>query len=293
MSEANRRSLMIFPVLVLIGLGIAWAGSQGGATIGNIPLFMLAVAIIFIIQWVAFIPAFQQQSEKFFDLTGSLTYISVTILLFLLSPNRDARSFLLTAMIVIWAVRLGTFLYRRVQAEGKDGRFDNLKPHFFRFLNVWTIQALWVTFTGAAAYIALTTANQKPLGVVAIIGVLVWLAGFAIEVIADNQKSAFRADSKNKGKFIDTGLWSRSRHPNYFGEIMLWAGVAIVALPVFQGWQWIGLISPFFVVLLLTRVSGIPLLEDRADKKWGGQQDYEAYKEQTPVLVPRLTGTNK
>jgi len=109
------------------------------------------------------------------------------------------------------------------------------------------------------------------------------------EVVADTQKSRFNTDPANKGKFIQSGLWSRSRHPNYFGEIVLWIGIAIIAVPVLQGWQWIAMISPLFVTLLLTRVSGVPLLEKKAGKKWGGQVDYEEYKKNTPVLIPRLT----
>ncbi len=122
----------------------------------------------------------------------------------------------------------------------------------------------------------------------AIVGALVWVIGFAIEVTADAQKSRFNADPSNKGKFIRTGLWSRSRHPNYFGEIVLWIGIAIIAIPVLQGWQWVAMISPLFVTLLLTRVSGIPLLEKKADVKWGGQAEYEEYKKNTPVLIPRM-----
>ena len=140
----------------------------------------------------------------------------------------------------------------------------------------------------AAALVAITTTNRKELDIFAIIGFLVWVLGFSIEVAADVQKSRFSANPENKGKFIQTGLWSRSRHPNYFGEIVLWAGVAIIALPVLSGWQWIAMISPIFVTLLLTRVSGIPLLEKKADQKWGGQEDYETYKKSTPVLIPRL-----
>jgi steroid 5-alpha reductase family enzyme len=237
---------------------------------------------------VAFIPAYFLQTEKFFDITGSITYILIIIMSVVFSTGADQRSILLMALVVIWAVRLGTFLFRRIQKAGKDGRFDEIKPSFFRFLNVWTIQGLWVTFTAAAALVAITTTNRKELDLFAIIGLLIWILGFTIEVVADSQKGQFSANPANKGKFIQTGLWSRSRHPNYFGEIMLWVGIAIIALPVLQGWQWTALISPLFVTLLLTRVSGVPLLEKSADKKWGGQEDYEAYKKNTPVLIPRL-----
>lgn len=288
MKKAERNALIAFPIVILLGLGVAWAGSRGGATLGNFPLLVLAVGLIYLIQWVAFIPAFLQQSEKFFDLTGSLTYIFVTVMLLVLSPGRDARSLLLAALVIIWAVRLGSFLYRRVHRAGKDGRFDERKTSFIRFLNVWSIQGLWVTFTASAALVAITTTTPKDIGLFAIIGTVVWLIGFVIEVMADNQKTRFKADPANKDKFIQTGLWARSRHPNYFGEIVLWVGVAIIALPVIQGWQWVAMISPIFVTLLLTRVSGVPILEQRADEKWGGQKDYEAYKANTPVLIPKL-----
>lgn len=288
MKKADRDALIIFPILILIGLGLAWAGSQGGAIAFGLPLFGLAVGLAYLIQWIVFIPSFLRQTEKFFDLTGSLTYISVTLLIFLLSPARDARSFLLLALVMVWAARLGTFLFRRIHKAGKDDRFDDLKPSFFRFLNVWTIQGLWVSFTAAAAWVAMASANQVAPDVFAVVGFLIWVAGFVIEVLADAQKSRFNADPANKGKFIQSGLWNRSRHPNYFGEILLWVGVAVIALPVLQGWQWVALVSPVFVTVLLTRVSGIPLLEQKADKKWGGQPDYEDYKKKTPVLIPRL-----
>jgi steroid 5-alpha reductase family enzyme len=287
MKTADRNSLIGLPVVVLVGAGVAWAGSQGGATVAGVPVFALCVALAFLIQWLAFIPAYLLQSERFFDLTGSLTYISVAAIAVLLSPVVDGRSLLLLGLVVIWAVRLGTFLFRRIQKAGKDARFDAIKPSLPRFLLTWTIQGLWVTFTLAAALAAITTTSRKALGLFALVGFLVWLLGFVFEVTADAQKSRFRADPENKGKFIDTGLWAWSRHPNYFGEIVLWIGVAIIALPVLQGWQWVTLISPVFVALLLTRISGVPMLEKRADEKWGGQEDYEAYKARTPVLIPR------
>jgi len=287
MKTNDRNTLIAFPILVLVGALMASAGSQGASMYNGVPVFALCVALTFLIQWIVFIPSYLRQTEKFFDLTGSLTYILVITIGLLLSGNLDARAVLLWALVVVWAARLGTFLFRRIRKAGKDDRFDELKPSCIRFLIVWTIQAVWVTFTMSAALVAVTTTARKGLDAYAIAGFLIWVFGFAFEVIADSQKSRFAADPANKGKFIHTGLWTKSRHPNYFGEILLWIGVAAIALPVLVGWQWVALISPLFVTLLLTRVSGVPLLEAKADKKWGGQPDYEEYKKMTPVLIPK------
>ncbi|MCU0489363.1 MAG: DUF1295 domain-containing protein [Anaerolineales bacterium] len=288
MKIADRKALIAFPVVILIGFLMALAGSQGGSRIAGLPVFALLIGLAFLIQWLVFIPAYGRQTEKFFDLTGSLTYITVSTLALFLSAGVDGRAILVWALVVIWAARLGTFLFGRIKKAGKDDRFDEIKPSFIRFLNVWTIQGLWVTFTMAAALVTITTTSRKELDFFALVGFLVWVFGFSMEVVADNQKSRFNANPKNKDKFIQTGLWARSRHPNYFGEIVLWIGVMIIALPVLQGWQWVTLISPIFVALLLTRVSGIPLLKKKAEQKWGGQAEYEAYKKTTPVLIPRL-----
>jgi steroid 5-alpha reductase family enzyme len=286
--KPDRTALLLLPVSILIGYLVALAGSQGGVRVNGMPVFALTVGVIFLIQWLAFIPAYLMQTEKFFDLTGGFTYILAAGIAAFLSTDLDARSILLLILVVVWAGRLGTFLFRRIQKAGKDDRFDEIKPSFVRFLNVWTIQALWVTFTASAALIAITSMHRKEFDLFAVLGALLWVFGFAFEIIADAQKSRFRENPANKGRFIQTGLWSRSRHPNYFGEIVLWIGVMVIALPVLQGWQWVALISPLFVILLLTRVSGIPLLEKKSDAKWGGQEEYESYKKRTPVLIPRL-----
>jgi steroid 5-alpha reductase family enzyme len=286
MTKEERAAFVAIPAAVLIAAGLAWAGSQGGTQAFGLPLFALAVGLAFVVQWVAFIPAYLLQNEGFFDLTGSLTYISVTALAVLFAPVTDGRSLLLLALVVIWAARLGAYLFRRIRRAGKDTRFDQIKPSFPRFLMTWTLQGLWVSFTLAAALAAITTTVREDLGLLAALGFLVWLVGMGFEAVADVQKSRFRADPANKGTFISTGLWAWSRHPNYFGEIVLWVGIAIIALPVLQGWQYVTLVSPVFVYLLLTRVSGVPMLEKSADEKWGGRKDYEAYKERTPVLIP-------
>ena len=289
MNQKSRKALISIPIAVAAGAVIALAGSQGGSAIGGLPVFALAVAAAFVIQWLVFVPSYKAQTEKFYDLTGALTYIAITVFLVLASPGVDARGLLLAAMVVLWAVRLGSYLFRRVMKHGKDDRFDELKPDFARFLNTWTLQGLWVVLTAALAWVAITSDKKVGLDGFFWLGLLVWALGITVETVADVQKTRFKADPANKGRFINTGLWSRSRHPNYFGEITLWVGVAIIALPVLQGWQWVALVSPVFVALLLIRGSGVPPLEEKADRKWGGQPDYEAYKKDTPVLVPKLT----
>lgn len=282
-------SLLTNLCIVGVAEAMAFAGSQNGLkTTNGFPIFTLGIILAFVINWIAFIPAYILQTEKFFDLTGSFTYISVSIICTLLSPIRDLRTLIVLALVLIWAARLGTFLFKRVHREGKDGRFDELKPNFFSFLTVWNLQGLWVALTLAAALVVMTSSNKIPLDVFAITGLAIWLIGFIIEVIADSQKSKWRSIPENRGKFINVGLWRKSQHPNYFGEITLWIGMAIISIPVLQGWQHVSLISPLFVIFLLTRISGINLLEERADKKWGGNEDYEKYKKNTPVLIPKL-----
>jgi len=285
-NQSGRSALLAILSAICAALLVAWAGSQGGSTWLGIPVFLLVVIVAFLMQWLAFVPAYIWQTEKFFDIAGSLTYISVAALALGLGSLRDTRSMLLFFLVVIWTSRLGFFLLRRVHRAGKDKRFDNIKPSLMRFLMTWTLQGLWVSLTLAATLAAITTRRAMPLDVFAYAGFGVWLLGFSIEVLADAQKRRFRSIPANQGAFIQTGLWRWSRHPNYFGEIVLWIGMAVIALPVLKGWQMVTLISPIFVVLLLTRISGIPLLERRADERWGEADEYKLYKERTSILIP-------
>jgi steroid 5-alpha reductase family enzyme len=287
-AKQNRASAITVAIALVIGGLVALAGSQGGATVGGMPVFALAVAAAFAVQVLVYIPSAIAKTERFFDATGSATFILVTIAVLSLVPTVDARGFVLAGMVILWAIRLGTFLAIRIHRAGSDDRFDDIKIAPIRFLRVWIMQGLWVSVTAAAAWIAMgvAPADQVAFDAFAIVGIVVWVIGFVLEIVADAQKTAFKADPANKGRFIRTGVWSVSRHPNYLGEILLWIGVFIVAIPVLSGWQWIAVLSPLFVALLLTRVSGIPLLEKKADARWGGQADYEEYKAKTGVLVP-------
>ena len=288
MNKAEKVASVTIPVALLIGALIATAGSQYGATYSGLPVFGLIVSIAFLIQVISFVPAYISQTEKYYDITGTMTYVLSTLIAVSLSGNLDTRSLILATLIIIWSSRLGIFLYKRIQDEGKDVRFDNIKPSFIRYLNAWIVQGLWVTFTAGAALTAISSNNRVSFGGIGIIGLFIWVSGFTIEVRSDKQKSKFNSEPNNKDKFINTGLWSKSRHPNYFGEILLWCGVALIALPVLEGTQLFTLVSPVFVYILLTRGSGIPLLEKKADETWGGNPEYEEYKNSTPVLFPKL-----
>lgn len=271
---------------VVIGLLMIAIGSQNSVDIGPIPVFAACGALAYLINWIVFVPSNRAQTERYYDLTGSVTYLSL-IAFALSAANPDARSVVVAAMVAIWALRLGTFLFRRVRRDGRDGRFDRIKVDPRQFFMTWTLQGLWVLLTLACALAIITGAQRRDIGIVGVIGIAVWLVGFAVEVVADAQKSAFKKDPANQGAFITTGLWAWSRHPNYFGEIVLWTGIAIVGVPVLSGWTWLTLVSPVFVALLLTRVSGIPLLEARAEKRWGSDENFRAYTRNTPVLIPR------
>lgn len=286
MSREDKKALFAIPVSLLAGIGIAWAGSQGGYTIAGTTIFGLCIAAAFLINWLAFLPAYWGRTQAFYDLTGSFTNITVVLVSMLLTPVTDTRAWVLAILIVIWAARLGYFLFTRILLDGEDRRFQEITPSLPRFLLAWTLQGLWVALTLAAALAAITSMVKAPLDLFAFAGVMVWLTGFSIEVIADKQKRDFNAHPANQGKFIQSGLWAWSRHPNYFGEIVLWIGVAAIAYPALQGWQYVTLVSPVFVAILLTRISGIPMLEARADEKWGGQPDYEAYRARTSPLIP-------
>jgi steroid 5-alpha reductase family enzyme len=254
---------------------------------GQLPALALAFASAFIVQWIAFVPAYLQRSERFFDLTGGATYIGVTTGLLLARETSDPRSYLLAAMIVVWAARLSSFLFRRVHAVGKDGRFDEIKQSAPRFFVVWTLQGVWVSGTAGAAFAAMTATAPPALGVRDAVGAALWLMGFAIEIVADRQKSRFRADPANRDRWIDRGLWSWSRHPNYFGEILLWVGVAVLASSALSGWLYLTLVSPLFVAVLLLKVSGVPMLAARAQARWGDDPAWRAYVARTSLLVPR------
>ncbi len=284
MSAARLISIII--ATVLFSAMIMLAAAQSSVRVAGLPLYLLCAICAYVLHWAAFIPAYLYQTERYFDLIGSLSFLSTVTLAIALHPDLDPLQLLIGTLVCIWAIRLGYFLFSRILRTGKDQRFDEIKKNFWRFLLTWTLGATWVFLTLAMALVVLTSTVNRGVDTPALVGTFVWLSGFLIEVIADWQKSRFREQENNASSFISSGLWAYSRHPNYFGEIILWVGVAIIALPSLEAWQWMTVISPLFVILLLTKVSGIPMLEKSAAERWGADADYQAYVASTPVLIP-------
>jgi len=281
------RSVIVTVVTTAMGLGFAWfAGGNGVEALGY-PVFVICAVLAFLVNWAAFIPSAIAQTEKYYDLVGSITYLAVIGAACVLSAPLDLRGIVVAAMVTVWTLRLGFFLFKRIgESGGIDKRFDAIKINPFRFFSVWTIQGLWAIITASAAIVAISAKEHVSLGVFFWVGSAIWLCAFVIEVVADRQKAAFRNDPANRGRFITTGLWSWSQHPNYFGEIMMWVGAAIIALPVLSGLGYLVFASPLLIFLLLTKVSGINLLDAAGEKKWGDDPDYRAYRAGTSVLVP-------
>ena len=249
--------------------------------------FLITIAVL--IQFLIFLPSFMFQTEKFYDLTGSLTYISVTSIAYFSIENPSTTDTILFLYVIIWAGRLGIFLFRRINKDGKDERFDKAKKKFFWFLQYWMGQAAWVVFTAGASVLAILSPTKTELDIMAFIGIFLWWSGFLIEVIADYQKRKFRKTSNPKTEFISNGLWSRSRHPNYFGEITLWIGMAVISLSSLNGIEYVtAIVSPVFVYLLLRKAEGVPMLERIAEERYGDLPEYIDYKKNTPVLMMKI-----
>lgn len=245
----------------------------------------VALGISLAINVALFLVAFRRKTDKLTDASYALSFIALVLYGFWLQPFNSFRV-LLAGMVVLWALRLGGFLLFRIWRTGKDSRFDDMRGNFWKFGKFWLSQGLAVWIILIPALLALRH-NDSSIGLLAIIGAGIWLVGFTIETTADLQKFRFSQNPANKNKWIAAGIWHYSRHPNYFGEILVWFGVYVFCLTVLSPLEaLIGLVSPIFIKVLLLFVSGIPILEKSADSRWGDQPAYKAYKRQTSILIP-------
>ena len=283
MKEKAKSSIInIIISIIVIFATLRFAELSGSELVVNTAWYVL------VIHWLAFIPALIFKTEKFYDLTGSICYAFAAIYVYFQSYGMFlSLSLFISLAILIWTLRLGSFLLKRVMDAGEDKRFRTIKTNPTQFFMTFNLSALWVVICSLCA---LTAVSNGVLEVKSIfyIGLLVFIIGFLIEVIADNQKTAFRAVPENANSFITTGLWSVSRHPNYFGEVTLWLGIAIMSLPYLEGIQYWTLISPVFSFVLIYFVSGVRMLEARANVKWGENPEYLEYVKKTPIFFPKI-----
>jgi len=285
MKKEVRSALTSIVFLFCIYL-LSFLGTNVVITIQSINSFTFLLLLSVIIQIIFFIPSFILKTEKLYDLIGSTTYIFVGLIAYLSVDNKTTTDTILLFFVIIWGTRLGTYLFKRIQRDSEDVRFEKAKRNFFWFLQYWMGQALWVSITSCAAVIAILKPESNTLNIYGYIGITIWIFGFTFEVIADLQKNNFKKSQNTTQNYISTGLWSKSRHPNYFGEITLWVGMYIISLSSFSGIEYLTIISPIFVYILLTRMSGINMLEKIADERYGHLDEYLEYKEKTPILVP-------
>ncbi len=243
--------------------------------------FLISVGI----NAVMFVPAYFLKTDKLTDISYAVTFVVLSSIVFFTS-GVTLPSIVLLAAIIIWAARLGIYLLTRIRRIGKDSRFDEMRNSFWRFGRFWLLQGftVWIVLLPSIMFFS---NSPNDINGHAYIGLVIWALGLLIETAADRQKYNFINNPANNGKWIDTGLWKYSRHPNYFGEIMLWIGLYLYALGGLSlNEAFIGAIGPVYIALLIIFVSGIPLLEKSANKRWGDNARYQNYLRRTSVLIP-------
>jgi len=287
------KNYLIILSILFVSFFISLLVSENTIMIDGVYAIYYSALIIYMMQWVGFFPSFYFKTEHYYDLIGSFSFIISILFCFIISNSEfnleiGKRDLFFLLAILIWTLRLGLFLFLRVKRDKKDVRFIKIKKSFSTFFMVWHLQGLWVFICCLPAIISMYSNTFVELGFFFYLGSILWIFGFLFETLADHQKYIFKKNKINKDKFICNGLWSISRHPNYFGEIILWLGIYVVSFPILTGLQNLAIISPLFVYILLTRISGINLLEEIGDKRWGSDIDYKNYKENTPILFPKL-----
>ncbi|MGC9312440.1 MAG: DUF1295 domain-containing protein [Sediminispirochaetaceae bacterium] len=244
-------------------------------------IFSFAVNTFFFVFAAAF------KTDKVTDISYSLSFFLLTLFLLLAAgAPLSYHKGLVSAAILLLSARLGGYLLYRIIKIGKDARFDDKRGNFVNFLKFWVLQAtvVWLVMLPFSLYI--TSPSDGGTLFFTLVGMVLFALGLLIEAISDVQKFRYRSRLENNTHWVDTGLWKYSRHPNYFGEMLVWWGLFIVVIPSLRGFGWLTVLGPLSITLLLLFVSGIPLLEKSADRKYGDNPEYLAYKESTSLLFP-------
>jgi steroid 5-alpha reductase family enzyme len=246
---------------------------------------LLSFAVALAVNGAFFAVAASRRTDTVTDLSYSLTFALLAVVLPFTGAAEPVQ-LVASLLVVIWAVRLGAYLFRRILRMKVDHRFDGMREQPLRFARFWLLQAITVAVVVLPVSYLLDQNHPPGLGAWSVVGALIWLVGLVVEAVADAQKAAFRAKEKNRGRFVASGLWRFSRHPNYFGELLAWWGLFVFVVPALHGAAFAVVIGPIFITLLLLFVSGIPLVERSADEKYGGDDVYREYKRRTSILVP-------
>lgn len=245
----------------------------------------LSLAIALALNGAFFAVAAARRTDVVTDLSYSLTFALLAVLL-PLTGAREPVQLVASLLVVIWAVRLGTYLFRRILRMKVDHRFDGIRERPLRFARFWLLQAIAVAVIMLPVSYLLDDDAPDGFGAWAVVGAAAFFAGLLIETVADAQKSAFRAKEENRGRFVATGLWRYSRHPNYFGELLVWWALFVYAVPFLDGAAYAVVLGPVSITVLLLFVTGIPPLERSSLAKYEGDPAYQEYRRRTSLLVP-------
>lgn len=248
--------------------------------------YIMALFISLGINLLFFLLASTFKTDKFTDFTYGFTFITLVLFFLLKTQTFYLPQILLATMVVIWGIRLITYLLVRILKIKKDRRFNKIREKPLKFLQFWVFQGLAVWVILLPSIYLLNKTESMPLSLVMVLGIFVWALGLLTETVSDWQKFTFKNNPQNVGLWIQTGLWKYSRHPNYFGEILCWLGIFIFVLPTIQGISWLTIVNPIFITFILLFVSGIPLLEKSNDAKYSDNKNYWVYKKKTSILVP-------
>ncbi len=242
---------------------------------------LISLLITVCMQMGFFAIAYTLQIDKVTDFAGTANFLVLAVFTLYLGGEFSFPKILASLMVILWSLRLGVYLTYRIMVWGEDNRFDELRTKFWSFLGFWVYQILWVFLTSLPVIYFNSLDSPSELNTIAIIGAVMFGIGFIIEAWADYTKFNHKLHGE---KWCTNGLWKYSRHPNYFGNILLWFGIFIFCY-AYDVPQWT-IIGPLWTTFLLVFVSGLPFLEASADKKYGTDEEYLRYKKETSILVP-------
>ncbi len=248
---------------------------------------LTCLALSVLIQLLFFIIAIAKKTDKVTDLAYGVGFVSLSGAALAADSTYTWSKVVIFGMILLWALRLSTYLLIRIFAMGRDKRFDGVREYAQKFIKFFLFQGLAVWLISLSSLVTITAASDiSNTRFISIIGILTFLSGLTIESFADYQKFQFKKNSKNKDNWIETGLWKYARHPNYYGEMLVWWGIWIFSLSIIPNLWAITILSPLTITSILLFFSGIPPLEKRYNVKYKGNKEYEKYKKSTRLLIP-------